>query len=78
MHLFYTPALNQSLHAFNVGLFFGLRPDAAVKALGDLVGHIAAGQVTVPVGTVLPLERAAEAHRLLETRACTGKIILKP
>ncbi len=78
MRVFYTPALNQSLHAFNVGLFFGLRPDTAVKALTTLIGYIAAGQVTVPVGTVLPLEQAAEAHRLLEARATTGKIILKP
>jgi NADPH:quinone reductase-like Zn-dependent oxidoreductase len=75
---FHDPALNQSLHAFNVGLFFGLRPRAAVAALTTLIGYVASGRVTVPVGTVLPLEQAADAHRLLETRAATGKIILKP
>lgn len=75
---FYDPALNQSLHAFNVGLWFGLRPEAAGAALGTLLGWVASGQVTVPVGTVLPLARAADAHRLLEDRAGTGKIILRP
>ncbi len=75
---FYSPALGQSLHAFNVGLYFGLRPGTAVAALQTLIGHIAAGRVRIPVGPVLPLGRAAQAHRLLETRAVTGKIILKP
>jgi NADPH2:quinone reductase len=75
---FYAPALNQSLHAFNVGLFFGLRPDTAISALGTVMAHVATGQVKVPVGTVLPLRQAAEAHRLLETRQATGKIVLKP
>ena len=75
---FHDPALNQSLHAFNLGLFFGLRPRAAAAALTTLVGHVAAGRVTVPVGTVLPLEEAARAHRLLEERATTGKVVLTP
>ena len=75
---FYDPALNQSLPAFNLGLWFGLRPAAAVAALGTLIGHVAAGRVKAPVGTVLSLARAAEAHRMLEDRIGIGKIILKP
>ena len=43
-----------------------------------LVGYVTGGQVTVPVGTVLPVEQAAEAHRLLEARATTGKVVLRP
>jgi NADPH:quinone reductase len=78
LRFFYAPALNQSLSAFNVGLYFGLRPEAAVGALTTLVGWIASGRVAVPVGAVLPLDQAAQAHRLLENRATTGKIVLKP
>lgn len=78
LRFFYTPSLNQSLRVFNLGLFFGLRPQAAVAALQALIGYAASGQVKVQIGDVLPLERAAEAHRLLETRQTTGKIILKP
>lgn len=76
--VFYAPALNQSLRAFNLGLYFGLRPQAAVTALQTLIGHVAAGRVKVNVGHVLPLSEAADAHRLLESRASTGKIVLKP
>jgi NADPH:quinone reductase-like Zn-dependent oxidoreductase len=30
------------------------------------------------VGTVLPLSRAVDAHRLLEGRKTTGKVVLQP
>ncbi len=76
--LFYDPSPNQSLVSFNLGLWFGLRPESAVDALKTLIGFIASGQVEVPVGHVLPLSEAAEAHRLLEGRRSTGKIVLKP
>ena len=74
---FHVQASNQSLHSIGVGFFFGLRPEAAVRALTTLVGYVATGRVKVPI-TVLPLERAADAHRLLENREATGKIVLKP
>lgn len=76
--LFYDPSPNQSLVAFNLGLWFGMRPEAAVGALQTLIGYVASGRVEVPVGHVLPLSRAAEAHRMLEERRTTGKIVLKP
>jgi hypothetical protein len=41
-------------------------------------GHVASGTVTVPLGPRMPLSAAAEAHRLLEGRDTTGKIILRP
>jgi NADPH2:quinone reductase len=74
----YDPALNQSVRVFNLGLWFGMRPEAAVSTLRELVGFIAASQVKVPVDQVLPLAQAAAAHRLIEERRTTGKIILKP
>lgn len=76
--LFYDPSPNQAIAAFNLGLWFGLRPEAAVGALQTLIGYVASGQVEVPIGHVLPLRRAAEAHRMLEERRTTGKIVLKP
>jgi len=78
IRFFYSPAYNQSLHVFNLGLWFGLRPEIAVKALQDLIGFAASGQIKVPVNQKLPLSRAAEAHRMIEERRATGKIILKP
>ena len=76
--LFYDPAPNQSLVAFNLGLWFASKPEAAVGALQNLIGYVASGQVKVPIAHVLPLSQAAEAHRILEGRRSTGKIVLKP
>jgi NADPH:quinone reductase-like Zn-dependent oxidoreductase len=75
---FYAPSPNQSLHVFNLGLWFGLRPAASVTALQRLIGYAASGQIRVPLSQSLPLAQAAEAHRLLESRASIGKIVLKP
>ena len=78
LRFFYSPALNQSLHAFNVGLWFGLQPAAAGNALQEIIGLVASGKVKVPAVQTLPLSQAAEAHRLIESRGVTGKIVLKP
>lgn len=78
LRFFYNPSPNQSLHVFNLGLWFGLRPEAAVGALRDMIGYAASGQVKVALGQTLPLAQAAEAHRLLEARQSVGKLVLKP
>jgi NADPH:quinone reductase len=44
----------------------------------DLLERIADGDLDVHIGTRLPLDHAAEAHRLLESRRTTGKIVLIP
>jgi len=75
---FYDPSPNQSIINFNLGLWFGLRPEAAVGALQKLIGWVMAGDVVIQVGHTLPLSRAGEAHRLLEERHTAGKIVLKP
>lgn len=72
------PALGQSVVAFNLGLYFGMRPDVAGRAIGRLLELVAAGVLSPQVDLVLPLERAAEAHALLESRRSTGKIVLRP
>jgi NADPH:quinone reductase-like Zn-dependent oxidoreductase len=76
--LFYQPVLNQLVTGFNIGLWFGLRPEQAGAALGELIGHVASGAVKVQLGEILPLAEARQAHRLLEARQVTGKVILKP
>jgi NADPH:quinone reductase len=39
---------------------------------------IRAGQLRVSIDRILPLERAAEAHRLVESQSLSGKVILQP
>ena len=46
--------------------------------IGELFGHVGSGQLKIQVGQVLPLSQAAEAHRLLEGRQTTGKVVLQP
>ena len=43
---------------------------------GEILGWIAEDALQVRVGLELPLSQAAEAHRLLEGRATTGKVLL--
>ncbi len=39
---------------------------------------IEAGELAISISRRFPLEEAAEAHRLLESRASTGKVVLLP
>ena len=41
-----------------------------------VLGAVARGELTVTIDRVLPLVDAAEAHRLLESRATSGKLVL--
>lgn len=44
----------------------------------EVFGWHAEGRLAVHVDRVLPLAEAAEAHRLLESRATSGKLLLQP
>lgn len=58
--------------------FIGTRPDLFVQDLSDLFRRVSSGQVRPIVNHLYPLEEAAQAHRLMETRQTMGKIILLP
>ena len=45
---------------------------------GDVLGWIADGKLSLRITERLPLQDAAEAHRLLESRQTTGKLLLIP
>jgi NADPH2:quinone reductase len=45
---------------------------------GEVLGWIGAGKVKLRIGLELPLAQAAEAHRQLEGRKTTGKVVLIP
>ena len=44
----------------------------------DLFGWVADGSLHVRIGATFPLAAAAEAHRAIESRATTGKILILP
>lgn len=51
---------------------------ASKADLLEVLRHVAAGRLQPVVHEVLPLARAADAHRLLEKRAAFGKVVLVP
>ncbi|MGL4968428.1 MAG: quinone oxidoreductase family protein [Inquilinus sp.] len=67
---------NQSLKGF--ALLPLLTPEGLRADLAELFGLAAAGALTVTVGGRYRLDQAAEAHRALEERRSTGKIVLMP
>ncbi len=50
--------------------------DELLRRSGELFVSIAAGELDIRIGHALPMSEAAEAHRMLEGRATTGKVIL--
>jgi NADPH2:quinone reductase len=59
-------------------VFAGTRPELVVPALKQLIQYVLTGQLKLQVHHRFPLEEAAEAHRQMETRQTTGKIVLLP
>ncbi len=51
------------------------REELAWRA-GDVLGSVASGELKLHVSHEFPLAEAPEAHRLLESRATTGKVLL--
>jgi NADPH2:quinone reductase len=49
-----------------------------VQRSGDVLGWIRDGKLKLRVETTFPLDKASEAHRALEGRQTTGKVLLVP
>ena len=67
---------NQSVTGFAFAPL--LTPENLKTGLTDLFDLAVSGRLKVTIGATYPLEGAAEAHRTLEGRRTTGKVILKP
>ena len=53
-------------------------PEELQRRAEDVLGWIAEGKLRINIGLELPLAEAAEAHRALEERRTTGKVLLIP
>ncbi len=60
-----------------LGHFIATRAELLARA-GEVLGWIRAGKLKVRIGLEVPLAQAAEAHRRLEARGTTGKVLLLP
>ena len=52
--------------------------DELLQRANDVLGWVQSGEVKLYVGLELPLSEAREAHRRMEGRETTGKILLTP
>ena len=57
---------------------YTLTRDELLQRSGDVLGWIRAGQLKLRIDQTYPLKDAAEAHRRLEGRQSTGKLLLVP
>ena len=57
--------------------YIATRPELLRRA-ADLFGWIERGDLEVRIGATFPMSEAAEAHRALEGRRTTGKVLLVP
>jgi NADPH2:quinone reductase len=67
---------NQSLTGFALPTL--LTPAGLTEGLAELFGLAERGELKVTIGATYPIERAADAHRALEGRNTTGKLVLVP
>jgi NADPH2:quinone reductase len=49
-----------------------------LKRAGDVLMQVSRGDLDIRIGATYPLGEVAEAHRALEGRATTGKVLLAP
>ncbi len=61
----------------SLGHYVATREELLARA-NEVFAWVREGRLRLRIGHELPLSRAAEAHRLLESRATTGKVLLNP
>jgi NADPH:quinone reductase len=69
---------NLGLQGFYLGRLMRHSPELVREATGELLELWSSGAVKPLVGATFPLERAGEAHELIESRRHVGKVVLVP
>lgn len=63
---------------FGLSAWRAARPERYRQCLADLTHHLRTGRVVTRVHARLPLSGAAEGHRIVESRAHQGRVVLMP
>jgi NADPH2:quinone reductase len=69
---------NISVVGFYLGRLMALRPDYVRECIEELLALWRRGALRPVVGATYPLDRAADAHALIERREHVGKVVLEP
>lgn len=67
---------NISQSGFNLAFYITTKPQVWQEALGTVIGLIAQGKLKIATPKTFTLKDAAEAHRQIEARQTTGKVVL--
>ncbi|MFB6072794.1 MAG: zinc-binding alcohol dehydrogenase family protein [Halobacterium sp.] len=69
---------NKSVEGFHLGRAMERDPERVYRAVPELAELLREGVLEVVVGQTFDLSAAADAHRALENRETTGKVVLEP
>jgi NADPH2:quinone reductase len=69
---------NVGLYGFYLGRLLRFEPEVVGTAVGELLGLWQTGALRPLVGAELPLDEVEQAHALVESRKCVGKVVLTP
>lgn len=67
----------RSVLGFSFGTTRARRPESVRATAEAVFGYLADGSLRIRIGERFPLARAADAHRLIESRRSTGKVLLE-
>lgn len=67
---------NISQSGFNLAFYITTKQEVWQEALGTVIGLIAQGKLNIETAQTFALKDAAEAHRQIEARKTTGKVVL--
>jgi NADPH2:quinone reductase len=67
---------NVSVQGFYLGRLMRLAPEFVRAAAEEVVELWRSGAVQPVVGATFPLDKAADAHRLIDERRHVGKVVL--
>ncbi len=76
-----TPQLffgNNSVIGYHLGKASEQTPEKVFSAVSDLTEGFSSGELSVVVGETFALAEASEAHRFIENRESSGKVVLVP
>ncbi len=69
---------NISQSGFNLAFFVTTKTPVWQEALGTVIGLIAQGKLNIETPKKFALKNAAQAHKEIEARKTTGKVVLNP
>ena len=78
LHTNYLLQTSKSVLGFWLVALIARRRDLIQSMTADLLGAVASGELEVVIGNTYPLSEVAQAHKDLQERRTTGKLLLDP